>query len=193
MVDVPTPEVVSSDSEELILVDDDDREIGYQTKGICHDGDGILHRAFSVFIFNSKGEVLLQQRHGSKRLWPEIWANSCCSHPRRGEVLEDAAHRRLQQELGLDCDLEHVFTFQYHARYGDLGSEREMCAVYVGSTDQQPEVNPTEVAAWRYVSPDRLDRELTETPEQFTPWLALEWERLRSEFHGALPLAPPAM
>lgn len=190
MVDAPTPQVVSSDSEELILVDDRGREIGYETKRICHDGDGILHRAFSVFVFNSSGQVLLQQRHRSKRLWPEIWANSCCSHPRRGEELQDAAHRRLQQELGLDCELEHVFTFSYHARYGDQGSEREMCAVYVGSTDQEPAVHPTEIAAWRYINPDRLDHELAQTPTKFTPWLAMEWERLRTEFPAALPPGP---
>lgn len=187
MDDMRTAEVVSADSDELILVDDDDREIGHEIKSVCHDGDGILHRAFSVFVFNQDGDLLLQQRERSKRLWPEVWANSCCSHPRRGESLEDAAHRRLQQELGLDCDLDYVFTFQYHARFRDLGSEREVCSVYVGTSALLPTVNPTEVAQWRYISPADLDREIVRSDDQFTPWLKLEWELLRGKFSDALP------
>lgn len=182
-----TTEDVSNESEELILVDANDREIGHETKSVCHDGEGILHRAFSVFVFNTSGELLLQQRDGSKRLWPEIWANSCCSHPRRGESLEDAVHRRLQHELGIDCDLTYVFKFEYHARYGDLGSEHELCSVFVGTSDELPTVNPTEVAQWRYISPEQLDHELAEDGGIFSPWLKLEWERFRGEYSHALP------
>ncbi|MEO7130874.1 MAG: NUDIX domain-containing protein, partial [Dermatophilaceae bacterium] len=123
---------------------------------------------------------------------PEIWANTCCSHPRRGEAIEEAAHRRLQQELGLDCELTYVYKFEYHARYGELGSEHELCSVFVGTTDAKPVANPTEVAAWRYVSPEQLDRELVESGESFSPWLKLEWERLRGEFKDALPTGSTA-
>ena len=91
--------VVSSESEALILVDENDREIGFSSKDSCHDGPGILHRAFSLFIFNTAGELLLQQRSAGKRLWPLYWSNSCCSHPRAGETMELAVNRRLQQEL----------------------------------------------------------------------------------------------
>lgn len=179
--------IVSSDSEALILVDAEDREIGFRDKGRCHDGEGILHRAFSLFIFNAAGELLLQQRAADKRLWPGYWANSCCSHPRRGETLEIATGRRLAEELGMRATLEHVYKFQYHARYGELGSERELCHVFVGRSDDTVRANPTEIAAWRWVTPAALDAEMAAHPERFTPWLQMEWQRLRGEFAARLP------
>lgn len=178
--------VVSFDTERLILVDPDDREIGQASKAEAHRGQGILHRAFSLFIFNSAGQVLLQQRAAGKPLWPGYWANSCCSHPRAGEDMASATQRRLREELGFSCALEFVYKFQYHAEYGALGSESELCWVYVGTTDDAPRVNPTEIAAWRHVAPDALDREMTQAPEHFTPWLKLEWRRLRSDFSERL-------
>ena len=98
--------VVSSEAEELILVDEHDREQGYLSKAACHDGAGILHRAFSAFLFNPAGELLLQQRADSKRLWPGFWSNSCCSHPRRGESMQVATRRRLLDELNIEAELE---------------------------------------------------------------------------------------
>jgi isopentenyl-diphosphate delta-isomerase len=173
--------VVSSDDEELILVDLDDRELGFETKDRCHDGDGILHRAFSVFLRDADGRILLQQRASGKRLWAGFWANTVCSHPRRGESMELATKRRMQQELGVVVDVEFCFKFDYHARFGDLGSERELCWVYLGTLPADAEVtfNRTEIDAVRWVSPEELDRELTEQPRHFTPWLHLEWEKLR--------------
>lgn len=171
--------VVSSDSEELVLVDADDREVGYASKAVCHDGDGVLHRAFSIFLRDPDGNVLLQQRAASKRLWPGYWANSCCSHPRRGETMAVATRRRLEQELRVACDLEFLFTFTYHARFGDLGSEREMCSVFLGTSVDPVVPNATEIAGIRWVAPEDLDRELAERPELFTPWLLLEWPRVR--------------
>src|SRR5690606_1697261 len=93
-------EIVSNSGEELILVDELDREIGSDTKSACHTGSGILHRAFSIFVFNDDNELLLQQRAPSKPLWPNYWSNTCCSHPRRGETMDQAVSRRLLQELG---------------------------------------------------------------------------------------------
>ena len=93
--------IVSSEQEELILVDREDNELGFLSKAECHDGAGVLHRAFSLFLFNDEGELLLQQRSGNKRLWPNFWSNSCCSHPRRGESMEVATRRRLRDELNL--------------------------------------------------------------------------------------------
>lgn len=184
----PTNEVVSSDEEPLILVDEADREIGFLSKGGCHDGDGVLHRAFSLFIFNSDGELLLQQRSAEKRLWPRFWSNSCCSHPRRGESMDVATRRRLEQELGMAADFEHVFTFQYHARYLDLGSESEVCHVFVGLCDDPPRPNSTEIAAVRWITPDELDREFLERPEALTPWFAQEWPRVRDAHDQVLRL-----
>lgn len=174
-------EVVSFDDESLVLVDADDREIGFLDKGAAHDGAGVLHRAFSLFVFNSRGELLLQQRAAGKRLWPGFWANSCCSHPRRGEAIGDAIHRRLREELGFDCALEFLYKFQYHASYGEEGSEHELCHVFAGTSDAVPRVNATEIAALRHVAPAALDAEMAEHPGRFTPWLKLEWQRLREQ------------
>jgi len=188
--------VVSFDSERLILVDEADREIGHASKADAHAGKGILHRAFSLFVFNPAGELLLQQRAASKPLWPGYWANSCCSHPRGGEDMDTATQRRLREELGFACPLEYLYKFQYHAGYGDAGSETELCWVYVGTSDAPVRVNDTEIAAWRYVKPEALDREIAESPGHFTPWLKMEWQRLRGEFANRLPGSdgqPPPM
>ena len=184
-----THEVVSNEEEPLILVDASDREIGHLSKGACHDGDGVLHRAFSLFIFNSAGELLLQQRSEEKRLWPLFWSNSCCSHPRRGETTELATERRLAQELGMTSDPHHLFTFQYQAPYLDLGSENEVCRVYVGRSVDLPRPNSHEIAEIRWITPDDLDREFETQPEVFTPWLAMEWPRVRTAFPKILGLS----
>ena len=108
---MPEHEIVSCESENLILVDQQDREIGTLDKAACHDGQGMLHRAFSLFIFNSQGELLLQKRSSQKRLWGGYWSNSCCSHPRQGEEYEIAIRRRLKEELGIQTELKY-FTNQ---------------------------------------------------------------------------------
>lgn len=191
MVEHEDHRVVSFDSERLILVDADDREIGHASKADAHAGQGILHRAFSLFVFNSAGELLLQQRAPGKPLWPGYWANSCCSHPRGGEDMDTATQRRLREELGFTCPLEFIYKFQYHAEYGDAGSESELCWVYVGTSDAPVRVNDTEIAAWRYVGPEALDREIAVEPNRFTPWLKMEWQRLRGDFAHRLPVGTP--
>ncbi len=186
---VQTHATVSSDAEELILVDADDRVRGYASKAACHNGHGDLHRAFSLFVFNPQGALLLQQRSPGKRLWPGFWANSCCSHPRRGESMAQATQRRLLQEMGMQCDLRYLFKFEYQADYPGLGAEHELCSVYVGQTAAPVAANRSEVAAWRFISPTELDAEIIEHPQHFTPWLHLEWERLRRDFNADLPCA----
>ena len=178
--------IVSSDSEELILVDERDNELGFLSKQQCHDGDGILHRAFSLFVFNAMGELLLQKRSGDKRLWPLFWSNSCCSHPRKGESMEVAIRRRLQEELDIHADLEFVYKFSYRAQFGEHGSENELCSVYLGRTDQTYSANANEIAEARFVSIDVLSNELQTNPEEFTPWFKMEWERLSGEFAAML-------
>ena len=106
-------EIVSSSNEELILVDEQDREIGCKSKSDCHIGNGILHRAFSIFIFNTNNEVLIQKRSSEKLLWPSCWSNACCSHPRYGEPMKTAVVRRLVQELGFNCPLIFLYKFQF--------------------------------------------------------------------------------
>jgi isopentenyl-diphosphate delta-isomerase len=185
----PPDEIVSFDDEPLILVDEHDREIGYLSKAACHDGDGVLHRAFSIFIFNRHGKLLLQRRSAHKRLWPLFWSNSCCSHPRRGEAMDDAVRRRLLEELGMGGELHHLFSFTYHASFQDAGSERELCWVWVGLSDDPPRSNQTEVDELRWITPEALDQEMAAEPDRFTPWFVLEWPRIRDSYAEILGLA----
>jgi isopentenyl-diphosphate delta-isomerase len=173
-------EIVSSASEELILVDENDREIGSKAKGICHEGSGILHRAFSIFVFNSNDELLLQQRSSKKPLWPGFWSNTCCSHPRFGETMEIAVSRRLRQELGFECALSFLYKFMYQAQFGDIGAEREFCWVYVGYYDGPIDPNASEIANWRFVDIQSLNDELTSGASRFTPWFKLEWSHIQA-------------
>jgi isopentenyl-diphosphate delta-isomerase len=173
--------IVSSEDELLILVDHDDNDAGYLAKAECHDGSGVLHRAFSVFLFDAYGELLLQQRGANKRLWPMFWSNSCCSHPRKGETLKLATARRLQDELNVGANLEFVYKFSYQASFGEAGSENELCWVYLGRLKDDAQANATEIEALRFVSADELQTEFEETPERFTPWFKLEWQKLNEQ------------
>ena len=184
-------QIVSNDSESLILVDSQDNITGHLDKRSCHNGSGKLHRAFSLFIFNPAGELLIQQRAHDKRLWPGHWSNSCCSHPRQGEFLEDAIQRRCQQELGFATELEYLYKFEYHAEFHNQGvqqgSEHELCSVFVGQFSGDPSVNTTEIQQWRWISQMQLDQELASSPDQFTPWFKLEWQRLIDQHFDRLP------
>ena len=182
---------IATDLEPLILVDDTDREIGHLERAKCHAGSGVLHRAFSLLIFNDNGELLLQQRSARKRLWPLYWSNSCCSHPRRAESMEAAIHRRLKEELGLTCPLHFLFKFQYQAQFDAAGAERELCSVYIGRCHGRVTVDPAEIHAWRWVDTATLEAEMA-GPEatRFTPWFRLEWQRVCRE-HRVDMLALP--
>ncbi len=180
-------QIVSDDNERLILVNASDEVVGHLDKRTCHDNDGVLHRAFSLFIFNADGDLLIQQRAADKRLWPLYWSNSCCSHPREGESMDQAVQRRLAQELGFHTPLRFVYKFEYQAQYGDLGAEHELCSVYVGQFDAEVRINPTEIEAWRWMSRERLTRELAEQADRYTPWFHMEWQRLNTEFAESLP------
>lgn len=186
----PTNEVISFDDEPLVLVDAHDRELGFLDKAAAHRGHGVLHRAFSLFVFNPQGELLLQQRAPGKRLWPGYWSNTCCSHPRRGETMHAAIHRRLREELGLECALQLLFKFEYQAQYDADGAEHELCWVYAGRSGALPSVNVNEISALRYISPDALDAEMAAHPQVFTPWFRIEWERLRRDHAQILAPAP---
>jgi isopentenyl-diphosphate delta-isomerase len=175
-------EIVSNSSEELILVDELDREIGARAKAECHSGSGILHRAFSIFVFNRRNELLLQQRAAEKLLWPSYWSNTCCSHPRRGETMEQAVSRRLEQELGFACPLHYLYKFKYHAQYGAVGAEHEFCWVYYGRYDGRIDPNVNEIADWRFVDITSLEAELQKQPERFTPWFKMEWTHIRNHY-----------
>ena len=167
-------EIVSSEDEPLILVDDEDQQIGTLEKSACHDGNGRLHRAFSLFVFNPQGGTLIQQRHPDKRLWPNYWSNGCCSHPRDGETTEHAVVRRAMEELGLLVTPRFLFKFRYRASFFDAGTEFELCSVFVCQTTEEPKVNDSEIADWRWIHPNDLDTEIESEPTTFTPWLKIE-------------------
>jgi isopentenyl-diphosphate Delta-isomerase len=177
----------AADSERLILVDAADRAVGHLGKAQCHAGRGVLHRAFSLLIFNGGGDLLLQQRAPSKRLWPLYWSNSCCSHPRHDEGMETAIHRRLHEELGLRCPLHFLFKFEYQAQFDAAGAEHELCSVYIGRSNDRLRINRAEILDWRWVSPPALEAELAGPGAgNFTPWFRLEWERTWHEHREAV-------
>lgn len=156
----------------LILVDDQDREIGVEEKLTVHE-HGLLHRAFSVFIFNSKSELLLQQRADHKYHSPNLWTNTCCSHPKPGEETKDACNRRLLEEMGMTCKLDFSFSFQYKCSFENGLTEHEHDHVYIGQTDDLPIIDTDEVKAWKYISIDELQKEIAIHPERFTEWLKI--------------------
>ena len=174
-------EVVSNESDLIVLVDSEDREIGLGDKYSCHTGAGVLHRALSVFLFDAHGRVLLQKRSSNKLLWPEYWSNSCCTHPYYGESIEDGAQRRIEQELGLsEVALEFVYRFEYHAAWNDQFAEHELCSVFVGQVASDPIVNKTEICDWKWVEPDAMEEMVASANRQLTPWLKLEWPEVRN-------------
>lgn len=178
--------IVSSEAEQLILVDEDDQETGFLSKEECHNGRGQMHRAFSMFLFNPSGQLLLQQRSESKRLWPGFWSNTCCSHPRRGESMSVATRRRLLDELNIETSLEFIYKFSYTAEFGGAGSENELCHVYLGLVDDAVVPNEHEISATRYVSAESLAGEFEEAPERFTPWFKMEWLTLAEKYRDEL-------
>ena len=175
-------DIVSHQNELLILVDREDNELGFASKAECHSGSGLLHRAFSVFIFNSSGQVLLQQRSQQKYLWNLYWSNSCCSHPRKGEQIENAAHRRMVEELSIDCELHYLYKFFYQESFGGKGSEHELCSVFVGRFDGEISININEIADWKFIDTEELSRSIDQHPEKYTPWLQLEWLELKKNY-----------
>ena len=174
--------IVSDPNEQLILVDSDDNEIGYSSKSECHKDLGLLHRAFSIFLFNSTGELLIQKRSIKKELWGQYWSNSCCSHPRKGEDLYEAAIRRVQQELSIECSLNFLYKFQYHENYTESGSEHELCSVFYGLYDGTISCNENEIEDWRMISSTQLNEEIGQSNILYTPWLKLEWTEITTKY-----------
>ena len=163
--------------EQVILVDEQDQPIGLMEKQAAHIGPH-LHRAFSVFIFNSKGELLMQQRALSKYHSPGLWTNTCCSHPRSGETLEEATSRRLMEEMGMTCPMHEVYTFIYKAPVGQGLTEHEFDHVFIGQSDDIPNINTDEVASWKYMRLDDLKKDLELYPELYTEWFKITFEEM---------------
>ena len=140
---------------------------------------GLLHRAFSIFIFNSKGELLLQQRADDKYHSEGLWANTCCSHPRDGEKVSDAVHRRLMEEMGMTCELSFKFSFRYKKQFDNGLTEHELDHVYFGESDEAPRPNKKEVKDWKYLTLDELESDIKDNPDQYTEWLKVSLPRAR--------------
>lgn len=164
--------------EYVVLVDEDDRKIGVEEKFKAHR-EGILHRGFSIFLFNQKGELLLQQRAESKYHSGGLWANTCCGHPRPQESVEQAAVRRLQEEMAISCKLERVFHFVYRAEVSSGLVEHEVDHVFIGYYDRTVSPNPTEVMAHRWTPFTELQKEIKRNPRHFVPWLLPAIEQIR--------------
>lgn len=158
--------------EEVILVDDQDRPIGTMEKMEAH-AKGQLHRAFSIFVFNSDGELLLHQRAFDKYHSGGLWTNTCCSHPRPGESVLEAGHRRLMEEMGMACDLQERFSFVYRSELDQGLIEHELDHVMFGVSDDLPVLNPEEVAAYRYASLEEISEEMADDPDLFTEWFKI--------------------
>ena len=156
----------------VIHVDKDDKVIDYVPKLKAHQ-EGLLHRAISVQLFNSKGEWLLQRRAKEKYHSSHLWSNTCCSHPYPDESVEDAAGRRLKEEMGLTCDLHKAFTFMYTAELDNGLIENEIDHVFLGVTEDIPRANPAEVSAWRFIDIEQIENELDQFPEDFTAWFKI--------------------
>lgn len=167
--------------ERVILVDENDAVIGTMEKMEAHL-TGELHRAFSVFIFNSNGELLMQQRAYHKYHSGGKWTNSCCSHPRPNEDTHGAANRRLQEEMGLKCELTHGFSFVYNSMVEDDLIEYEYDHVFFGLTDQQPLINTDEVADYRYQTLDDLTDDILANPDSYTEWLKICLNKVKEIF-----------
>jgi isopentenyl-diphosphate delta-isomerase len=158
--------------EQVILVDQDDVPRGQMEKMEAHQ-KGLLHRAFSVFIFNSKNELLLQQRALSKYHSGGLWTNTCCSHPRMGETNMDAAQRRLKEEMGMECELNYLFKFTYKADFEDGLTEHEVDHVFFGTSDELPVINRNEVETFKYINLEALASDIEANPGIYTPWLRI--------------------
>ncbi|GAB3014096.1 isopentenyl-diphosphate Delta-isomerase [Niabella terrae] len=156
----------------VILVDENDRPLGSMEKMEAHR-QGRLHRAFSILLFNDAGELLLQRRAFSKYHCGGLWTNTCCSHPRPGESVADAADRRLREEMGIECALAPSFDFIYRARFDNGLTEHEFDHVLEGRFTGTPAVDPAEVAEWKYMSPEALKTSIAAHPETYTPWFRL--------------------
>lgn len=160
-----------------MLVDELDQPKGTMEKLEAHK-QGLLHRAFSIFIFNSKKEILLQKRANHKYHCGGLWTNTCCSHQRPNESTIDAANRRLKEEMGMQCELESIFSFVYKAEFDNGLTEHEFDHVLIGQSDTCPEINKDEVDSYKYMRMEDIQKDLEINEHMYTPWFKIAIEKL---------------
>lgn len=156
----------------VILVNENDQPIGTMEKIEAHE-KAVLHRAFSVFIINQKGEIMLQQRASHKYHSPLLWTNTCCSHQRVGETNLEAGKRRLQEEMGFEVPLKELFHFIYKAPFDNGLTEHELDHVMIGYYNEEPNINPEEVESWKWMGIEDIRKDMTENPEIYTVWFKI--------------------
>jgi isopentenyl-diphosphate delta-isomerase len=164
--------------DKVILVDEAAKEIGFEEKLAAHSNGGRLHRAFSVFIFNSKGELLLQQRAEGKYHSALLWSNTCCGHPRPGETAKAAARRRLKEEMGFECELSEKFSFKYKVDFANGLSENEYDHVLFGLFDGLPTPDPKEAADWKWLSVDKIKKDIKENQKKYSYWFKICFDKV---------------
>ena len=162
--------------EEVILVNQENEQIGTMPKMEAHE-KALLHRAFSVFIVNDEGEIMLQQRAASKYHSPLLWTNTCCSHQRVGESNLDAGKRRLQEEMGFEAQLKELFSFIYKAPFDNGLTEHEYDHVMIGNFNTKPKINSEEVEAWKWMSPELVKKDIADNPRKYTVWFKIIFEK----------------
>ena len=160
----------------VILVDENDQQVGLMPKIEAHE-KALLHRAFSVFVFNSKKELMIQQRAFHKYHSPGLWTNTCCSHQREGESNIDAGRRRLMEEMGFTVDLEDSISFIYKAPFDNGLTEHEYDHILLGDFEGEPDLNPDEVAAWKWMSLEAIQEDMNVHPEIYTEWFKIIFEK----------------
>lgn len=162
--------------EKVILVNENDEKIGLMPKQEAHE-KGVLHRAFSVFIFNDQGELMLQQRALHKYHSPGLWTNTCCSHQRDGETSIEAGKRRLEEEMGFSTDLKVTTSFIYKAPFDNGLTEHELDHIMVGTYNDEPKINKDEVAAWKWMPLEEVKEDVVKNPNQYTAWFKIIFEK----------------
>ena len=166
--------------EKIVKVSENDEFLGVEDKIKCHEGKGILHRGFSILVFNKKNQLLLTQRSRYKKLWPLFWDNTCSSHPKKGESYIGAGKRRLREELGFSCGLREKGKFKYSVRYKNIGAENEICAILAGSIgNKKIKPNKKEIADWKWIDLKRVKVDIRKNSKKYTPWLKIGLKRIK--------------
>lgn len=163
-------------NQDLILVDIDDKVIGYESKKVIHD-KGLLHRAFSIFIYNGS-KMLIQKRNKNKYHSGGLWSNACCSHPRKNETLEKSAHERLKQEMRFDTSLEEQFSFIYRKEFNNGIIEYEYDHVFLGEYSKKVNINLVEASDYKWIEIEELKKLLISKPEMFTCWFIISCPKI---------------
>ena len=162
--------------EQVILVNEKDEQIGLMPKMEAHE-KAVLHRAFSVFVFNKNNELMLQQRAAHKYHSPLLWTNTCCSHQRNGETNIEAGKRRLQEEMGFVCEVEEVTSFIYKAPFDNGLTEHELDHVMIGYSNEEPVINPDEVESWKWMTIEDVKIDMEKHPDIYTIWFKIIFDK----------------